>query len=220
MVRVPTAKVGDAWSVTFNGIDFINKLKGFDQMFKAELEGVTENLLKGAVTRGRKTLDQAETTWGRARMRGERFGVRFKPYGNSAGRNRTGFMMSALDWKIERSTTTSSGFFGKVGWFPENTKGKDQYIRKQEYGFPNFSRFDRARTAATGVASFYDASSPRHTKGAKALPAMRKSLKDRAPSGYQAAWNEAVKQWYSAGFKTSPGSFKAARNRYARFGRV
>jgi hypothetical protein len=222
MVRVPTAKVADKWSITFSGPDYVTKLKGFDAIFQEQLKAVSGNLLKGAVGVARDTLNTAETPlkWGRSRMRGERNGITFKPYGNSVGRNRTGFMINSLDWKIEDRAAGRNTFQGKLGWFPERTKGKDGYIRDQEYGFKNFSRFDRYRTLKTGVASFVNVSKPLWTPGAKSLPAARKSLSNRAPAGFQAAWNEAVVQWKSAGFKTNPGSFKAARNRYARFGRV
>jgi len=222
MVRVPTGKVADKWSVTFNGPEYITKLKGFDALFQAQLKNVAENLLKGAVGVARETLDKAETPvgWGQARMRGERFGVKFRPYGNSPGRNRSGFMINSLDWKIEDRPSGRNIFQGKLGWFPENTRGKDGYIRIQEYGFWNTSRFDMIKTARTGIASFYNSNKRLWTPGAKALPAARKSLNNRAQAGFAAAWNEAVKQWSAAGFKTSPGSYKAARNRYARFGRV
>lgn len=221
MVRIPTAKTADAWSITFNGPEFTTKLKGFEALFQEQLIAVTENLLKGAVGKAQSHLDRAETPrgWGRSRMAGERDGIRFQPFGNSVGRNRTGFMINSLTSKVERGKFGGNLFRGKLGWFPEVTGGRDAYIRKQEYGFWNNSRFDRATTARTGIASFRPGR-PQWTPGAKSLPVARKSLADRAQSGFSAAWNEAVKQWKSAGFKTSPGSYQAARNRYVRFGRV
>ena len=221
MVRVPTAQIGDKWSVSFNGPEYITKLKGFENLFQEQLRNVTENLLKGGVTVARKTLDSAETEWGRARIRGERFGVRFSPEGNTAGRNKTGFMMNSLDWKLVERQSGRNKVGGKLGWFPENTKGRDGYIRMQEYGFRNISKFNRSETARTGRASFYnDPSRPRWTHGAKSLEAGKRSVDRRAQAAFSAAWNESVRQWYAAGFKTSPGSYKAARGRFARFGRV
>jgi hypothetical protein len=221
MVRVPTAKTADAWSITFNGPEYITKLKGFEALFQEQLAAVSENLLKGAVSRAQTHLNQAETPlgWGRSRMAGERDGIRFKPYGKSPGRNRTGFMINSLSWKVEKGDFGRNLFRGKLGWFPEVTGGRDAYIRDQEKGFWNNSRFDRSTTARTGIASFRPGR-PQWTPGAKSLPVASKSLANRAQAGFSAAWNEAAKQWKASGFKTPPGSYQAARNRYARFGRV
>jgi hypothetical protein len=221
MVRVPVAKEADAWSITFNGPEYITKLKGFEKIFQEQLIAVTENLLKGAVGKAREHLDQAETPlgWGRSRLAGQRGDVSFKPYGNTVGRNRTGFMINSLSWKIDRGKFGRNLFAGRLGWFPEVTGGRDAYIRNQEKGFWNNSRFDAATTKRTGIATFRPGR-PQWTPGAKSLPVAAKSLKNRAQAGFSAAWNEAVKQWKGAGFKTPPGSYQAARNRYARFGRV
>lgn len=195
------------------------KVKSFEAYFQNELYNVTENLAKSGVTVARRALRDAKTEWGKSRMAGNHFGVRFAPYGRSEGREDTGFMYDSLSYDVE-ITGARNNWRGIFGWpvsAIEKTRkgGQRSYIELQENGFYGTGKFDPVATAASGKAKFKEGA-PKWIPGAKSLPQASESIRKRAQSAYSAAWNEAVRKWYSDGFKTNPGSYKEARQRRSR----
>jgi hypothetical protein len=186
------------------------RFEGLRDYFEQQLVAVTQNLAQSGANIGKKTLEQAETPWGRARMAGDYGGVRFKPYGRSAGRNDTGFMMDSLSaWpgKINKGGRVSvTGYFG---WPPE-ILNSNPYILLQASGFNSKTVFDPQRTAASGIASFKSGSG-RYVRGSFPLRDAGPSIRNRAQSAYSAAWNEAKKLWKADGFKGGAPSYVDAR---------
>ena len=196
----------------------VNKLKAFDAYFQNELFNVTENLAKSGVTVARRAIREAKTEWGKSRMSGNHFGVRFAPYGRGEGREDTGFMYDSLSYDVEL-TGAKNVWNGVFGWpvsAIERTKkgGEKSYIEMQENGFFGSGKFDPIATAASGRAKFREGA-PKWIPGAKSLPQAAESIRKRAQAAYSAAWNEATRKWYSDGFKTSPGTYRQARERRA-----
>ena len=186
---------------------FYDKVEGFDDLFQASLYNVTENLAKSGVTVAQKTLRNATTEWGKSRMAGNHFGVRFSPYGRSSGREKTGNMYDSLTYEVQESAGKNI-WKGSFGW---DDAGKNDYIQKQENGFMSYMRFDPVRTAATGIAKFKEGEA-KWVPGAKSLPAGRESIRKRMAAAYSAAWNEAASIYESAG-GPSPGNYLQARAR-------
>jgi len=186
------------------------RFEGLRDYFEQQLVAVTQNLAQSGANIGKKALEQAETPWGRARMAGDYGGTRFKPYGRSAGRNDTGFMMDSLSaWpgKISRGGRVEvQGYFG---WPPE-ILNSNPYILFQAQGFRSNTVFDPQRTAASGIARFKEGNG-RFVPGAYPLRGAAPSIKRRAQSAYSAAWNEAKKLWKADGFKGGAPSWTEAR---------
>lgn len=197
---------------------FISKVKAFEAYFQNEILNVTENLAKSGVTVARQAIRNAKTEWGKSRLSGNHFGVRFAPYGRTEGREDTGFMYDSLSYDVELTGAKNvwNGVFGWPTAAIERTKRKDgiSYIEKQENGFYSTRKFDPVATAATGRAQFKKGA-PKWVPGARSLPQGAESIRKRAASAYSAAWNEATRKWYSDGFKTNPGSYIQARDRRA-----
>lgn len=186
---------------------FVKKVKGFSEYFQASLYNVTENLAKSGVTVARRTLRGAKTEWGKSRMAGNHFGVRFASYGRSEGREDSGFMYDSLDYSVERQGGDNI-WKGSFGW-DSNTVQKAPYIEKQENGFMSAMRFDPVATSKSGIAKFKEGRT-KWIPGAKSLPAARESVRKRTQAAYSAAWNEAAKLWNSSG-GSFPGTYLQAR---------
>lgn len=200
---------------------FYNEVEGFTEYFLAQVANVTVNLAAGAVTVSKKKLLESETPWGQARIRGEYFGVQFRPYGKGPGRYDTGNMFNAL--KI--TDANASSFVGskelnmyvEYGYDTQMDRGRNggPYFLAQERGFLNPFSFDPDQTRLDGVARFGIARKPRRVKGARALEAGAESIKKRIDSGLSAAWNEAKKLFESDGFAVSGvGTYINARDAY------
>ncbi len=190
---------------------FVEKLKGFDDYFQSALYNVTENLAKSGVTVAQRTLRNAKTEWGKSRMAGNHFGVRFAPYGRSEGREDTGFMYDSLSYSVDFAISGWNVWKGSFGW-DDSVVSQAPYIKDQENGFMSFMRFDPVATAKNGKARFREGRS-KWIPGAQSLPAATESVRKRMASAYSAAWNEAVKVWESSG-NSSPGSYMQARRKY------
>lgn len=190
-----------------DGPEMKGRMGNLKDFFETQLAVVTQNLAQSGANIGKRKLRAAETPWGRARMSGDYGGVRFKPYGRSAGREDTGNMYDSLEaWLLPSNTRTSSNRFnGYFGWRPETIR-KDPYILLQAQGFRSNGSFDPVATAASGIAKFKKGPE-KFVQGAFPLSDAYKSIRNRAQSAYSAAWNEAVKQWNANGFKGNPGSY-------------
>lgn len=185
-----------------------DKIKGFDDLFQASLYNVTANLSKSGVTVGRKALRNATTEWGKSRMMGNHFGVRFAPYGRSSGREDTGNMYDSMTYKVKENPGGNL-WQGEFGWFSPDAA--DSYFNKQENGFMSYMRFDPVRTAATGIAKFKEGRG-KWIEGAKSGQAGLQSIRKRMNAAYTAAWNEAASIYQSAG-GPSPGTYLQAQAR-------
>ena len=183
------------------------RLGRFERFFQDALGVVTANLAAAGRNAARKRLRAAETPWGQARMSGEYFGVRFRPYGRSAGREDSGTMIDSLQSWVDIepgargvSRNKHEGYFG---WPREDLQ---PYFILQEEGFYSTGSFDPAATAASGTAKFK--SGPRKfISGARSRLAGEQAVAKIDQSFYQGAWNEAVKQWREHGFKKDVGNY-------------
>ena len=167
---------------------------------------VTQNLAQSGANIAKEALERAETPWGRARIAGQYGDVRFKPYGRSAGRNETGFMIDSLSaWQGKISKGARTRVEAYFGWTPEIINS-NPYILFQAQGFRSNTVFDPQRTRATGIAKFKKGNG-RLVPGALPLRGAGPSIKKRVQSAYSAAWNEAVKIWRADGFKGGAGKW-------------
>lgn len=202
------------------------RLESFAGYFQAQLDVVLQRLANAGRNSSRKALQKATTPWGFARMEGDYGGVRFKPYGRSAGREDTGFMMDSLSGGLKDAPpsfgsvtksqpgTDKQAFFG---WSRE-TISSNPYIALQENGFYSNGSFDPERTAQDGVARF-KAGTRKYIEGAESLDAGLQSVNQIAESFFSGAWNEAVRIWNADGFVGSPGSYLDNRVKPLKFGR-
>ena len=196
----------------------IIKLKEFEEYFAREVKNVVQTLAKSGVTVAQRTLREAKTEWGKSRMAGNHFGVRFAPYGRSEGREDTGFMYDSLSaFSPERVGVVggSDTFRGRWGW-SDAALAAAPYIEAQEFGFFSNSKFDPVATAASGRARFRDGDGYNDLKwvpGANSLRASEKSVKRRTQAAFSAAWNQAVRNWNSNNLKGNPGTYRDARVR-------
>lgn len=200
----------------------IIKFQEFEQYFAREIRNVVQTLAKSGVTVARRTLREAKTEWGKSRMAGNHFGVRFAPYGRSEGREDTGLMYDSLSVFEPQEIGTFGGggggydsFRGAWGW-SSSAVAKAPYIEAQEFGFFSNSKFDPVATAASGRASFKEGDGYGDLKwvpGAQSLRAAEKSVSRRTQAAFSAAWNQAVKNWNSDNLKGNPGTYKEARVR-------
>lgn len=200
---------------------FSSEVEGFSDYFLAQVANVSIALAAGAVTAAKKKLIESETPWGQARMRGEYFGVSFRPYGKGPGRLDTGNMFNAL--KVLDTNAASfvgskkRNFYVEYGYDGKMDRGKNggPYFEDQERGFLNRFSFDPEQTRVDGVARFGLARRPRRVRGARALDAGAESIRKRIDSGLSAAWNEAKKLFESDGFAVSGvGTYINARDAY------
>jgi len=185
------------------------RLKSFRKYFQEALGETTRRLATAGANAARKRVREAETPWGQARIRGEYFGVNFRPYGRSAGREDTGFMLESLSTWMDESPmalgVSRNRFQGYFGW-PEEVISKAGYIAFQEIGFYSTGSFDPVATAASGIAKFKPGMQ-KYIHGVNAIPAGRRVVEKIARSFYAGAWNEAVRKWKDDGFTTDPGRF-------------
>ena len=204
---------------------FLSEVEAFAEYFLAASAAASLNLARVGVGVAKRALIGAETPWGQARMRGEYFGVPFRPYGKGPGRYDTGNMFSAL-----KTLGTNAGafagskkrnFFVEFGYDKSMDRGKSggPYFLDQEVGFLNPYSFDPDRTRRDGVARFQQAKKPRRVRGARALEAGMERIGDRADAYYSEAWNSAKKKFDSGGFSSgSVGTFIDAKDAYGRNG--
>ncbi len=202
---------------------FVSEVEAFSEYFLAASAAASLNLARVGVGVAKRALIGAETPWGQARMRGEYFGVPFRPYGKGPGRYDTGNMFSAL-----KTLGTNAGafagskkrnFFVEFGYDKSMDRGKSggPYFLDQEVGFLNPFSFDPDRTRRDGVARFQQAKKPRRVRGARALEAGMERIGDRADAYYSEAWNSAKKKFDSGGFSSgSVGTFIDAKDAYGR----
>lgn len=200
---------------------FANEVQGFSDYFLAALASASVNLARVGVGVAKRALIAAETPWGQARMRGEYFGVRFRPYGKGPGRFASGNMFNAL--KI--IDTNAGSFVGskkrdlyvQFGYDTKMDRGRSggPYFEDQEVGFLNTQSFDPDQTRIDGVARFGKARRPRRVKGARALEAGMERVGDRANAYYSKAWDIAKKKFESDGFSAANvGTFIDANKAY------
>ena len=208
---------------------FSTEIEAFIGYFLIQLRVAQINLARAGVGVAKRALIGAVTPWGQARIRGEYYGVPFRPYGKGPGRYDTGNMFSALRLLNSRaSQIVYAGYPGKgttksdswVEWgyktsMDRSPKWGGPYFLDQERGFLNPWTFDGQRTSATGEARFKRATSPRWVKGARALEAGMERIGDRADAYYKKAWDNAKKVFESNGFSASGvGTFVDAKNAY------
>lgn len=200
---------------------FSSEIGGFIDYFLVELRVAQINLARAGVGVAKRKLIGAVTPWGQARMRGEYFGVPFRPYGKGPGRYETGNMFNALKLLNSRASrfvgSKKSDSYVEWGYDTRMDRGRKggPYFLDQEIGFLNPMAFDPDRTRATGKAKFMKAKSPRRVKGARALEAGMERIGDRAEVYYSKAWEIAKKKFESKGFSASNvGTFVNARDAY------
>lgn len=186
---------------------FKSQVEGFDDYFQNQIKAVVENLAKSGVTETKKALRNAKTEWGKSRMAGNHYGVRFAPYGRSEGREDTGYMYDSLRSRVGQQG--DSRWRGVWGW-PAHALHRAPYIRLQELGFKSAGSFDPVATAASGKARFKEGKI-KSIPGAFSLFASRDAVSRRTESAFSAAWNEARIQFKVAGNKSDPGSYLKAR---------
>jgi len=202
---------------------FVSEVEAFSEYFLAEVARASVNLARAGVGVAKRALIGAETPWGQARMRGEYFGVPFRPYGKGPGRYDTGNMFSALKLLGTNAGAFAGSkkrnFFVEFGYDKSMDRGKSggPYFLDQEVGFLNPYSFDPDRTRRDGVARFQQAKKPRRVRGARALEAGMERIGDRANAYYSEAWNSAKKKFDSGGFSSgSVGTFIDAKDAYGR----
>lgn len=209
------ASIPNSYTLSVDKPDFFSRFAQFNQFFDEELDVAMENLGKAGVTATSKALDKAVTprrgnggAWGEARMSGERNGVKFRPYGNSTGRNDTGKMIESLAWDVE-SNPSSGATRARFGWIFDF----ETYFYLQERGFVGFTKFNAGASAARGVAMFSASSRTYKVPGANSLPQGLKRVDQIKDSFFSQAWNRAAARWYAAGRKSNPGTYNSARAR-------
>lgn len=200
---------------------FSSEVQGFSDYFLAELARASVNLARVGVGVAKRALIAAETPWGQARMRGEYFGVQFRPYGKGPGRYDTGNMFNALKLIDTNAAAFVGGkrrdHFVEFGYDTRMDRGKSgrPYFLDQEVGFLNTRSFDPDQTRLDGEARFGRARRPRWVKGARALEAGMERVGIRADEYYSKAWENAKKRFESEGFAVSKvGTFIDAKNAY------
>jgi len=181
-----------------------SEFSGFESFLQEQLINVTRNIAKSGITETAKALRAAKTEWGKSRLAGNHFGVRFAPEGKSEGREKSGTMINSLSSGIETGRSRDGLFVeGFYGW-TDNAVSKNPYILSQENGFWSVGVFDPIATAASGRARFKEGATRKWIAGARSLPKSQKEVAKRAKSAFSAAWNEAVKQYNGKGFSGSP----------------
>jgi hypothetical protein len=180
-----------------------NSIRSLDAYIQASLKNVTDYLARSGVTVARRNLREATTPqdWGKSRMAGEHYGVRFAPYGRSAGREETGHMYDSLTSSVKMASYGKTMWRGTFGW--ENPKA---YIVYQELGFYSTGAFDPGATAASGRAKF-TTGIEQYIPGARSLPKALPSIRRRIPAALSAVRNEAIRMWKADGFKGRPASY-------------
>ena len=200
---------------------FSTEIEAFIDYFLVELRVAQINLARAGVGVAKRALIGSVTPWGQARIRGEYYGIPFRPYGKGPGRYDTGNMFNALKLTNSRASSfvgsKKSDSYVQWGYDTKMDRGKSggPYFLDQERGFLNPRAFDPDRTLATGEAKFMTAKSPKRVKGARALEAGMERIGDRADEYYSRAWENAKKAFESNGFSDSGvGTFVDAKNAY------
>ena len=185
--------------------DLARQVDGFNVFLQAQIKNVTQALVAGGVTSGRKRIREAVTGWGQSRMSGSHYGVSFARYGRTAGREETGFMYDSLSSSVQLAPFGKTMWRGTFGW-NDQALTKAPYIVYQEMGFYSTGVFDPVRTAASGIAKF-TSGREKWIDAVHAIPRGREQIEKRAPAAYSAALNEAIKQFKANGFKGNPDTY-------------
>jgi hypothetical protein len=201
---------------------FSTEVEDFVTYFRTQVAVVSVALAASGVGVAKRTLLGAETPWGQARMRGEYFGTRFRPYGKGPGRFDTGNMYNALKI-LDTNAAVYAGSkkkglnvdFGYDKSMDRSLRWGGPYFEAQERGFLNPWSFKADETSASGIATFGPARSPRRVAGAQALPAAAESIAKRIDSAFSNAWEEAKKRFESDGFASgNVGRYIDARDAF------
>jgi hypothetical protein len=201
---------------------FSTEIDNFKEYFEAAVTAVGVSLAASGVSVAKRTLLAAETPWGQGRMRGEYFGVRFRPYGKGPGRFDTGNMYNALkvldgptSFRFPKSRHQIQVEFGYDKSMDRSPKWGGPYFEAQERGFLNPFSFRPDETRASGIATFGRSRSPRRVGGARAMEAASASIRNRIDSALSAAWNEARLAFESDGFSAAGvGKYVDARDAF------
>lgn len=196
-----------SYSLQIDGGDISTRLKTLAPIYEKNKALALANLGQAGVNRASKILDRTGTPngWGEARMAGEKNGVRFTPYGNSAGRNDTGKMIRSLSYDVKTESNGKSK--ARFGWIFDF----EPYFRMQESGFTGFTAFAGVRN---NRAVFGPSRRTYRVPGANSLPQALDLVNKIKQSFFAGAWNDSVREWRAMGRKTNPGSYMGARNRY------
>jgi hypothetical protein len=186
---------------------FSSGMAKFDAIFQANLSAAIARQASGAVTSVRKALDEAVTDWGLARMAGEAAGVKFQPYGNSAGRNDTGNMIDSV--AAEVFSDGNGEIVMRFGWI----FNQEDYFLDQEYGFESRYTFNKKATIKSGEAQFRKGQELRPREGANSLESGLIALRKRGAAFLSAVWNDTNREYQSAG-GFGVGTFMQARKSY------
>lgn len=201
------------YGFTITGPDVVTSLKAFNSILSEEVMVAQRNLGQAAIRRLEKNFNMAVTPWGTARIAGERDGVQFEAYGNTAGRNDSGKMIQSLAWEVvQREAAGGIETKARFGWI----FNFEEYFRMQEEGFTGYTAFDANATQNTGVAQFRKSRRSYRVEGAQAFPDAIKLVKQLKESFYKQAFNRAKARWFSEGRRTNPGSYEAGKRRYER----
>lgn len=178
------------------------EFEGFGKYLAASIFNTSLILAQMGVDAAREKLLDSDTPWGQARMRGEYFGVRFRPYGKGPGRYATGNMYRAL--RVLKTEAGGASGFGKItfGYDPTMDRGSqgEAYFRRQELGFKNKWAFDANETARTGKAAFTEGVRIRSVRGAFALPAGAEFVAGKIDAAFARAWDDAKRLYENRGF--------------------
>jgi hypothetical protein len=204
---------GDAWLAIpsiveereFSLVDLAQQVEGFNVFLQAQIRNVTQSLASAGVTFARKKLRNSVTDWGESRMAGNHYGVSFRPYGRSSGREETGFMYDSLSGTVDLAKSGKTMWKATVGW-DDAAISKAPYIGYQETGFFSTGAFDPVRTKASGIAKF-KTGPQKYIEGAGSTRYALEQVQKLAPSAYSAALNEAIKVFNASGFKGDPKKY-------------
>jgi hypothetical protein len=186
---------------------FSSGMSKFDEIFQRNFSEAIARQAAGAVTSVRNALDKAVTPWGEARMRGEAAGIKFQPYGNSAGRNDTGNMMESV--AAEVFSDGNGEIVMRFGWI----FNQEDYFLDQEYGFESRYTLNKKATIKSGDAQFRKGQELRPREGANSLESGLIALRKRGAAFLSAVWNDTNREYQSAG-GFGVGTFMQARKSY------
>jgi len=197
----------NSYTVDENISTFSSGMSKFDKIFQRVLREAVSRQASGAVTSVRRALNEAVTPWGEARMRGEAAGVKFSPYGNTAGRNDSGNMIESV--AAEVFSDGNGEVVMRFGW----VFNQEDYFLDQEYGFESAFTLNKRATAKSGEAEFKKGQELRPREGADSLQSGLIAVRKRGQSFLSAVWNEARKEYDGQG-GSGVGSFIEARRAY------
>lgn len=201
-----SSRSSGSFSLAITGGDIETRFATLVPMYEESKAKALRNLGQAAVNKASKVLDETGTRndWGGSRMRGEKNGVRFAPYGNSSGRNDTGKMIRSLSHDVSLdSLGKAKARFGWIFDFEPYFKMQDQGFR----GFTHFAGVVNDKPVFRNGRSYW-------VEGANSLPQARDLVDKIKESFFSGAWNDTVREWNKMGRKSNPGSYLAVRKRY------